>query len=139
LVHSKKAAERENKTFDKKIEKELKKAQQQVSRLKSKNFESEKDALQVGVDAMKRFKYQKINWNLELIEKHASRGRPKSNTEKIVKVVANDCQRRRSNRSHLTQKRTIYLAFNELKEENLPYLTWPLQPRTALLRYKLKN
>ena len=114
LVHSKKAAERENKTLDKKIEKELKKVQQQVSRLKRKNFESEKDALQVGADMMKGFKYHKINWNLEIIEKHASRGRPKSNTEKIVKrfsFVRNHCQRRRSNRSHSTQKRTIYFGF----------------------------
>ena len=65
----KKAAERENKTLDKKIEKELKKVQQQVSSLKRKNFESEKDALQVGADVMKGFKYHKINWNLETIEK----------------------------------------------------------------------
>ena len=57
---------------------------------------------------MKGFKYHKINWNLELIEKHASRGRSKSNTEKIVKVVRNDCQRRRSNRSHSRQKTSIY-------------------------------
>ena len=117
LVHSKKAAERENKTLDKKIEKQLKKGQQQVSRLKRKNFESEKDALQVGADVMKGFKYDKINWNLELIEKHASRGHPKSNTEKIVKVVRNDCQRRRSNRIHSMQKRTIYwLLMNKGRE-----------------------
>ena len=135
LVHSKKAAERENKTLDKKIEKELKKVQQQVSRLKRKNFESEKDALQVGADMMKGFKYHKINWNLEIIEKHASRGRPKSNTEKIVKVFhlsativkdeeAIEVIRRRKGR--------FILASNELKEENLPYLSF-------LSEYKNQN
>jgi len=84
---------------------------------------------------MKGFKYHKINWNLETIEKHASRGRPKSNTEKIVKVFhlsttivkdeeAIEVIRRRKGR--------FILASHELKEENLPYLSF-------LSEYKNQN
>jgi len=135
LVYCKKVAERENKILDKKIEKELKKVQQQVSHLKCKIFESEKDALQVGADAMKGFKYHKINWNLELIEKHTSRDGPKSNTQKITKGLhfsATIVKDEEAIEVIRHRKGGFILASNELKEENLSYLSF-------LSEYKNQN
>lgn len=122
LIHSEKAATRENITLKKHITKERDAYTKVLWHLRNQTFQCEHDAEQAGLDASKKLKYHNVVWTITPIKKYESRGRPKQGAELITQgfyiagVLEED-----SNTVELIKRRKgrFILASNEMDENTL--------------------
>jgi transposase len=84
LVFSEQAYNREKKTLDKKIIREAERLKQALWHLGNQIFHCEKDALKALEAIKKGYKLHKVSGAVITLNKHASRGRPKKEAEKVA-------------------------------------------------------
>lgn len=122
MIHSEKAAFRESKTLEKNIQKEKDATEKMLWHLGNKEFKCAHDAEAALHKDIKKIKYHQVTWELEQIEKHTGRGRPKQDVSpvtvgfRIKSVIEQDTKQiELITRS----KGRFVLASNELDESRL--------------------
>ena len=132
VVYSPKAAQREEKTLVKRVEKERKAAQKAWRKLSRQNFRCQKDALAARDSFQERWKYHRVEATSQPITRYSGPGRPaKEATPDIVgyqlqgEVIVSEKALKEARR--LLGK--FILATNELDSEKLP-------PEAMLSQYK---
>ena len=117
IVSSEQAYDREKKTFERQIEKQLAQAEKDCWHLSNEIFNCEKDALSKVKEIQKKYKYLNLLPVVTAVEKHAKRGRPDENSVKELKgyqinitLSKNDEMINR----HLRKKGRFIIATNNL-------------------------
>jgi transposase len=121
LIFSEQAYNREKKTFEKKILKEAEKLKQELWHFSKKIFHCEKDATKALEELRKDYKLHRIDSQLIAQNKHAVRGKPKKEAEKIhvgYKVAASFERDAIEIEKILNRKGRFILATNDLDIEN---------------------
>jgi len=88
MIHSEKAAVRENATLQRNIQKELDAYTKVLWHLGNQVFKCEHDAEEAGLRVIKAMKYHRVaSWSTEPIIKHEGRGRPKKDATPVSQGV----------------------------------------------------
>jgi transposase len=123
IIFSEQAYKRETETLKRKVAKEKKVANNNLSKLGHQKFACEKDAKIVAKQFEKTLKYHAVKTTVEQIRKHITKGRPKKGVKgkvigyKIVGEVANDFEKIEvADRP----KGRFIIATNELDQKVLP-------------------
>jgi transposase len=120
LVFSAQAYEREQKTLEKKITKEREKLGQALWHIGNQRFHCEKDAIKAFETFKKGYKHHKITCTVVPISKHAGRGKPKKDAEKVLVGYRVEVSFERDNveiEKILNTKGRFILATNDLDSE----------------------
>ena len=123
LVFSQQAYDREKKTLMKRIEKEKTEFSKACWHLSNQLFGCMKDAEKHVVQLHKQYRYHRIKYTIESVEKYECRGRPNPLTPKILqgyRVIHTILENEDAITSTLTKKGRFVLATNQLNQEELP-------------------
>lgn len=119
LVFSEQAYQREKKTLEKKVEKEVEALKQALWHFGNQEFHCEGDALKALDTIKKGYKWHTIESQIVTSCKHSRRGRPNQGAEKMVvgyKVKATFSRNEEVIKRVLSSKGRFILATNELNE-----------------------
>lgn len=120
LVFSEQAYQREKKTLEKKLEKEEEKLRKELWHFGNQVFYCEKDALKALEKMKKGYQLYSIEAQIEALSKHAGRGNPKKDVEKIIvgyKVIAKFTRDETKIVDILNTKGRFILSTNELDKD----------------------
>jgi transposase len=123
LVFSQQAYDREKKTLMKRIEKEKAAFSKACWHLSNQLFGCMKDAEKHVAQLHRQFRYHRIQYTVEPIEKYECRGRPNPLTPKVLqgyRVNHTILENEDAITSTLTKKGRFVLATNQLNQEELP-------------------
>lgn len=123
MIHSEKAALREQTTLKKCIKKEQEAWTKVLWHLGNQSFQCQHDAEQAGVDAIKGLKYHTVTWAISPIEKHEKRGRPKKGTSMVTQgfSISGTLHEHTEAIELITRRKGRFiLASNQMDEDALP-------------------
>jgi len=123
IVKSEQAFEREAKTLDKKIKKELETASKACWHLGNERFSCKKDAEAALAKLNKQYRFHRIEGHMDEVLQYPSRGRPKLNdkpTMSGVKVVCHPVADELRIDQEKRRKGRFVIATNDLNEVKLP-------------------
>ncbi len=121
LVFSQQAYQREEKTLEKKLEREEEKLQKELCHFGKQKFHCEQDAIKALEGIKKEYKLHTIEAQVVPLSKHAGRGKPKNGAEKVIvgyKVDAKFTRDKTKIADVLNKKGRFILATNELDKEH---------------------
>lgn len=120
LVFSEQAYQREKKTLEKKLEREGEALQKALWHFGNREFHCEQDALKALEEIKKEYKWHTIEAQIDPRSKHAGRGKPKKDAEKVIvgyKVDTKFSKDEIKIANLLNKKGRFILATNELDKE----------------------
>jgi transposase len=123
LIYSKEAYVREKKSFLKRINKEAEGLKKALWHLGNQVFGCEKDAKRAIQPVLKKLKYHQINYDIQAVEKHTTRGRPSKNsslTKVGYKINSNFVKDDAAITTAENRLGRFVLGTNELDLERLP-------------------
>jgi transposase len=132
LVYSKQAYQRESKTLEKQVKKELEATKKALKELSKQQFQCEKDAFKAAKGLEKKLKYHLLSLTSQPIEQYSKPGRPTKGKSKTVIGYQLIGQLRRDEEGiklKARQKGRFILATNQLDCSLLP-------SESILLEYK---
>lgn len=123
MIHSEKAAFREQATLKKRLQKENEAYTKALWHLGNQVFECQHDAEQAGMDAIKGLKYHTVAWSVSPVEKHAKRGRPKQGATLVTRgfSIAGTLQEYTAAIEQIKRRKGRFiLASNQMDKAMLP-------------------
>jgi transposase len=120
LVFSEQAYQRENKTLEKRLEKEEEKLQKALWHFGNQKFHCEQDALKALEKVKKEYKLHTIEAQIVPLSKHNGLGKPKKDAAKVIvgyKVDTKFTKNKTKIEDILNKKGRFILATNELDKE----------------------
>lgn len=121
LVFSEQAYQREKKTLEKKFKKEEESLKKELWHFGNEKFHCEQDALKALDEIKKVYKFHTIEARVVPLSKHAGRGKPKLDAEKVIvgyKIEAIFKRNEIKIEEVLNRKGRFILATNELDKES---------------------
>ena len=122
VITSEQAYQRENKTFEKNLAKQQEKNEKALWHLSCQLFGCEKDALKAVEKLIKSWRYHSVEVNLETMQKHTGKGRPKKGAEAQTvgyKVKGKVIARKETIERTRNQKGRFLLSTNEFDKNEL--------------------
>ena len=122
VVHSEAALKRETITLERQIKKEEELALKECRHLKNSVFKCQCDAKKHLVDFSKKFKYHKIQNEIQEVLQHTGKGRPKKDAPKQIvgySITANPILDADKKAKSLKRKGAFILATNELDKTQM--------------------
>lgn len=123
LVYSEHAYQREKATWEKKLTQQQNALDKALWHLQNQSFACEADARSAGAPLQKKYRWFTLDFEVEPIEKHSQRGRPRPGTSKVItgyRLVAQAQRNEPLIEQQLRSKGRFILATNVLDKQAYP-------------------